>query len=636
MKYDFCGYATKNNIRCSDGRTIMKDAFIDDDGKRVPLVWNHRHNEPSSVLGHAILENRDDGVFAYATFNETESGETARKLVEHGDVTALSIYANKLQEQSGRVMHGVIREVSLVLAGANPGALIDSFVAHNADGEVVEDRTQGWFYSGVDGELYHADNSDKDEDEEDVEMAKPDETKKENAKPEAEEETKTDGRTVGDVMETFTDEQKVVIMALLQAALQQEGEGKDDDEDDEKETKAKKTDEEDTTVKHNVFDNGSNDREEQYLSHADEERIIANAKNPSVGTLKSAIKAYCEEQGLEHGFDTQSTTLLFPDYKNVKPGAPEMLTDDQTWVGKVLRKVHKSPMTRIRTRFTDIRNIENLRAKGYKTKGTQKALTGNYSLIYRTTDAQTVYVRSSLHRDDVLDITDFDVVDYQYNIDKAMLNEELATAILLGDGRDDGDNYKIDPTKIRPIWTDDELYTIHRTVDFSAVAAELQGTDTATYFGEGFVKAEAFVQELMYGREDAKNLGQGDLFIKPHTLSMMLLARDRNGRRIYNTIEELRAALNVNEIITVEQFEGQVRTAANGTQYDLLGIVVNLDNYHLGCNKGGEITHFTDFDINFNTLESLLETRTSGANTRPLSALVLESLHTSSNSSVSG
>lgn len=622
MKYDFCGYATKNNIRCSDGRTIMKNAFIDDDGKRVPLVWNHRHDEPGNVLGHAILENRDDGVFAYATFNDTESGKNAKKLVEHGDITALSIYANKLQEQAGKVMHGIIREVSLVLAGANPGAMIDSFVAHNADGEVVEDRTQGWFYSGVEGELYHSDNSDKDkDDEEEPEMAKPEETKK--TELEDEEETpkdeKEDGRTVEDVMKTFTDEQKVVIMAILQAALQKDAEDsaadKDDEDDDE-------DDEEDSTVKHNAFDKGTV-VEENVLSHADEEKIIASAKSTSVGTLKNAIKAYCDEQGLEHGFDTQSTTLLFPDYKDIKPGAPEMLTEDQGWVSQVLRKVHKSPMTRIRTRFTDIRNMEALRAKGYKQKGAQKALTGNYSLLYRTTDAQTVYVRSSLHRDDVLDITDFDVVNYQYNIDKMALEEELATAILLGDGRDDGDQYKIDPTKIRPIWSDDELYTIHRTVDFNALKTELQGSDTANYFGEGFIQAETFVQELLYGREDAKNLGRGDLYIRPRTLSMMLLARDRNGRRIYNTIEELRAALNVNSIITVEQFEDKKRIT-EGRKMGLLGIVVDLGNYYLGCNKGGEITHFTDFDINFNTLESLLETRSSGANTRPLSALVLE------------
>lgn len=603
-KYDFCGYATRNNVRCSDGRTIMKNAFANDDGKRVPLVWNHQHNDPANVLGHADLENREDGVFAYATFNDTESGRNAKRLVEHGDISALSIFANKLQEQAGKVMHGVIREVSLVLAGANPGATIDSFVAHNDEGEVIEDRTQGCFYSGLDGELYHADDSDKDDDE--------DEGDEESTE-------KTGGRTVGDVMKTFTDEQKVVIMAMLQSALQKDA---DDGED---ETEDKK-DEEESDMKHNAFD-ADTKQEETYLSHADEEAIIRNAKNSAVGTLKNAIAAYCNEKGLEHGFDTQSTTFLLPEYKDLKSGAPEMLTDDQGWISKVLQKVHKSPMTRIRTRFTDIRNIENLRAKGYKQKGDRKALTGDYSVIYRTTDAQTVYVRSSLHRDDVLDITDFDVVNYQYNIDKMMLNEELATAILLGDGRADGDQYRIDPTKIRPIWTDDELYTIHRTINFATVRDQLQGTNTGAYFGEGFVYAEAFIQELLYGREDAKNLGQGDLYITPHALNRMLLARDMNGRRIYETTEQLRSALNVGSIITVEQFEGKQRSVTVGnttTTKNLLGMVVNLNNYYLGCNKGGEITHFTDFDINFNTLESLLETRCSGSNTRPFSALVLE------------
>lgn len=600
--YDFCGYATRNNIRCSDGRTIMKNAFADDDGKRVPLVWNHQHNDPTNVLGHADLENREDGVFAYAKFNDTESGQNAKQLVMHGDISALSIFANKLQEQSGRVMHGIIREVSLVLAGANPGATIDSFVAHNDDGEVVEDRTQGCFYSGLDGELYHADDSDKEDDEDEDDEAP---------------EKKNGERTVGDVMKTFTDEQKVVIMAMLETALQKDGGNESSDDD---------NDEEESEVKHNAFDTETTPKE-NYISHADEMAILKNAKNPAIGTLKGAIAAYCEEKGLEHGFDTASTTFLLPEYKDLKGGAPEMLTDDQGWISKVLQKVHKSPMTRIRTRFTDIRNIENLRAKGYKQKGDKKVLTGDYSVIYRTTDAQTVYVRSSLHRDDVLDITDFDVVQYQYNIDKMMLNEELATAILLGDGRDDGDQYRIDPTKIRPVWTDDELYTIHRTIDFAAIREQLQGTNTGAYFGEGFVYAEAFIQELLYGREDAKNLGQGDLYITPHALNRMLLARDMNGRRIYETTEQLRSALNVGSIITVEQFEGKHRSVTvSGTtkQKNLLGMVVNLNNYYLGCNKGGEITHFTDFDINFNTLESLLETRCSGSNTRPFSALVLE------------
>lgn len=604
MKYDFCGYATRSNVLCSDGRTIMKDAFKDDDGKRVPLVWNHQHDEPANVLGHAILENREDGVYAYATFNDTESGQNARKLIEHGDISALSIYANKLKEHAGKVMHGIIREVSLVMAGANPMAMIDSYVAHSD--EVVEDRTQGWFYSGVDGELYHADSSDKDDDEDEDEDEK---------------KSKGSGKTVGEVLDSFTDEQKVVVMAMLEEALKNQassdGEAKHSDDYEE-------DDEEDNSMKHNVFDKGT--QNDAVLSHSDEQKILDMAKRDNCGSLKAAIKSFCEDESLAHGFDTESLTLMFPEYKDLKPGAPEMLTDDQGWITKVLQKVHKSPIARIRTRFTDIREIEELRAKGYVT-GTEKTPTGDVTVLYRTTDPQTVYVFSQLDRDDILDITDFDYVAYMYQIDRMMLNEELATAILLGDGRAVGNQYKIGEDKIRPVWIDDELFTIHRTVDFAAMRAELQGTGTSTYFGDNYIYAETLVQELLYGRETAKNVGQGDLFIAPHVLNQMLLARDRNGRRIYNTVEELRSALNVNSIITVEQFEGKTRTVTENSQSvtkNLLGILYNLNNYHLGAVKGGEITHFTDFDIKFNKQQSLLETRCSGANVRPLSALVLE------------
>lgn len=614
MKYDFCGYATRNNVKCSDGRIILKDAFRDDDGKKVPLVWNHQHNNPDTVLGHAILENRDDGVYAYASFNDTDSGQRAKELVRHGDVNALSIYANKLKETAGRVMHGVIREVSLVYAGANPKAYIDSFVAHS-DGDVVEDRSQGWFYSGIEGELYHSESEDTDnEDPEDEELEHDDDEDKD--------EDEDDGgneETGEDILDTFTDKQKAVVMAMIDDILEKA-----------QSNNTKDQNEEDSDMKHNAFDRELADQD-NFLTHSDEEKILEMAKTSNIGTLKGAIKAFCDDAALSHGFDSQSLTLLFPEYKDLKPGAPELMTTDQGWITKVLNKVHKSPLTHIRVRQADVRDITNLRAKGYKQKGARKELTGDISLLYRTTDPQTVYVRSDLHRDDVLDIQDFDYVAYMYNIDRMNLNEELATAILLGDGRAVSDQFKIKEDKIIPIWTDAELYTIHRTVDFSAMKSSLQGSGTATYFGDNFVYAEAFVQELLYGREDAKNVGAADLFITPHTLNTMLLARDRNGRRIYNTVEELRSALNVREIITVEQFEGKSRTVTeevDGTSTqvtkNLLGILVDLGNYQLGAAKGGEITHFTDFDINFNTLQSLLETRTSGMNTRPLSALVLE------------
>lgn len=660
MVYDFCGYATRNNVKCSDGRTILKDAFRDDDGKKVPLVWNHQHNSPENVLGHALLENRDDGVYAYATFNDNESGRIAKELVKHGDISALSIYANKLQEQAGRVMHGVIREVSLVYAGANPEALIDSFIAHS-DGSVTEDRNQGWFYSGLEGELYHADAEDtenedededdrrmkrieaamerkkaaedKDEDPEDEAEDKSDddedkpnsESEEDDTKDQSESEDKDEDKEVkhadtedvpdkseiDKIMDSFTEEQKVFVMAMLEHALESADSNKSEEEN-----------KEEKTMRHNAFDKETQENE-NVLSHSDETKILDMAKSTSVGSLKAAIKMFCDDASLSHGFDTSSLTILFPEVTDIKPGAPEMLTTDQGWITKLLNKVHKSPLTHVRVRFTDVRNIENLRAKGYK-KGEQKTLTGDVSVLYRTTDPQTIYVRSDLPRDDVLDIQDFDYVAYMYNIDRMNLNEELATAILLGDGRDIGDQYKIKEDKIIPVWTDSELFTIHRTVDFAAMKAQLQGSSTSNYFGDDFVYAETFVQELLYGREDAKNVGVGDLYIAPHVLNTMLLARDRNGRRIYNTVEELRSALNVNSIITVEQFEGKTRTVKEGEEKSLLAILFDAKNYQLGAAKGGEITHFTDFDINFNTLQSLLETRTSGMNTRPLSALVLE------------
>lgn len=663
MTYDFCGYATRNGVRCSDGRVILKDAFKDQDGAKVPLVWNHQHNSPDNVLGHGILENRDDGMFVYATFNDNEMGRRAKELVRHGDISALSIYANKLKEQSGRVMHGIIREVSLVLAGANPGALIDSFVAHS-DGSVFEDRTQGQFYSGMDGELYHADSEDKEDKEEDEDearmrriekiMAKRNQSEKSDDKDEGEseendedEEDEAEGEsddsdagsdesddendedekkvkhaesddsddgdeTIGDVLDSFTPKQKVVVMAMIDDAVAEEAAKHSSEEN-----------KEDSTMKHNLFDKET-EPETNVLSHSDEMKILQMAKDSSIGTLKGAMKAFCNDEALAHGFDTESLTLLFPEYKDLKPGAPEMLTTDQGWITKVMAKVNKIPMSKVRVRFTDIRDIENIRAKGY-TKGTQKTLPGDISAIYRVADAQTVYVRSDLDRDDIIDMVDFDYVSYMYNIDRLVLNEELATAIMLGDGREAGAQYKIREDKIIPIWTDNELFTIHRLVDFDAVASELQGSNTTGYFGENFLYAETFVQELLYGREDAKNVGNADLYITPHVLNKMLLARDRNGRRIYNTVEELRSALNVREIITAEQFEGKTRMVGS-QERELLGILVKLENYDLGANKGGQITHFTDFDINFNKEQSLLETRCSGMNTRPLSALVLESV----------
>lgn len=593
-QYDFSGWATKNNLKCSDGRTILRDAFADCDGKTVPLVWNHQHSDPIDVLGHALLQNKPEGVYAYCSFNNSELGQHAKELVKHGDVTGLSIYANKLRERNGNVMHGVIREVSIVLAGANPGALIENVMAHSDD-EDDDDPfpSAAVITTGEEISLYHSDE-------------KAEEPKKE------EEEKKPEGKkkTVGEVFNEMTEEQKAVVYALVGEAL-----GDSDDDKD-------KEGEDDKMAKHNVFDNDTN---EAFLSHADEEQIIKMAKTNTIGSFKAAMDYFMEQSGaLQHGFDTQSLNLLFPEYKNVPTdGAPEKLTTDQGWITKVLNKVHKSPISRIRTRQADLRDISNLRAKGYE-KGTEKTYTGNISLLHRTTDPQTVYVKSKLDRDDIIDITDFDVVNYMYQIDRANLNEELATAIMLGDGREDGADGKIDPVHIRPIWTDDELYTIHADVDIDAMSASLQGTNTAANFGENYIYAEAIIQTLLYARENYKGSSNPDFFCTPHLVNIMLLARDLNGRRIYDNVNELKAALNVNEIITAEQFANKVRTDSQSHRHTLLGIMCNLSDYYLGSTKGGEITHFTDFDIDFNQEKSLLETRCSGANTRVKSAIVLE------------
>ena len=381
------------------------------------------------------------------------------------------------------------------------------------------------------------------------------------------------------------------------------------------------TNKEENTMKHNVFDN---EKQTNCLSHADQESIVSMAKSSNVGSLRTAMDIYAEQNpdtALAHGINSVET--LFPDYKDVRPGAPEMITTDQGWVNEVLKKVHKSPISRIRTRQADVRNIENRRAKGY-TKGTLKTYTGNIDLIHRTTDPQTIYVKSKLDRDDITDIIDFDVVGYMYNMDRMNLNEELATAIMIGDGRAVGAEGKIYEDKIRPIWTDDELYTIHTDVDIATMKTTLQGSNTSANFGENYIYAEAVIQSLLYAREKYRGSGTPDFYCTPHLVNVMLLARDLNGRRIYDKVSDLAAALNVGSIITVEQFEGRTRTTSDSKTKKLLGLMVNLADYSLGATKGGEITHFTDFDIDFNQEKSLLETRCSGANTRVMSAIALE------------
>lgn len=600
MKYDFGGWATRNDLPCADGRVIKKDAFKGQNGQTVPLVWMHNHADPENVLGLAHLENRDEGVYAFCEFNDTESGKTARELVKHGDVQSLSIFANQLKQAGHDVVHGIIREVSLVLAGANPGAFIDDVVMHG-DGETG-------IILGYDemimGHLEHSDDEEKKED-----------------PPKSEDEK--NGETVGDVLKTLTDKQYTAVCAVVGQIIE-------DAKNDGEETKKDESKGGDDNMKHNVFDTDKRD-DKNFLSHADQEEILKLAKTSQVGTFQTALEIYANENALQHdalasGFAQTgdgNVTLLFPEYKDVRPGAPELITNDQGWITTVMNKVHKSPISRIRTSQVDIRNIDALKAKGY-TKGKQKKQAGNFKLVRRTTDPQTVYVKSALHRDDIIDITDFDYVAYLYNIDRLMLNEELATAIMLGDGRDDGDEGKISPDHIRPIWLDDDLYTIHVDLDIAAAKKELQGTNTAANFGENYIIAEAMINTVLYAREDYKGTGTPDLFITPHMLNQMLLARDINGRRIYSSKTELATALNVGSINTAEQFEGKTRATSDRKKKKLVAIIANLADYSLGATKGGEVTHFTQFDIDFNQEKSLLETRCSGALTRVYSAIAIE------------
>lgn len=603
LKYpdcDFHGYATKANITCADRRVIMPDAFKDQDGAKVPLCWGHQHNSVTSVLGHAYLENRPDGVYAYGYFNDTDSGRAGRKLVANGDVRALSIWANQLKQNGANVIHGVIRELSLVLAGANPGAYIDTVMQH---GEDTPDEAEITFVLGEDNiQLAHSDDDAGSE--EHLEHADDDSS---DTKQEGE-----DKETVQDVVDSMSEKQQKVLYALVGEALAAGEEGRNTE-----------NDEEDNTMKHNVFDNDQRD-DATVIAHADQATIINLARSSSVGSLRTAMEIYADQNpdsALAHGIENIDT--LFPEYKDVRPGAPELITDDQSWVDKVLKKVHKSPISRIRTRQADIRKADDLRAKGYK-KGTFKGEVGNFKVVHRTTDPQTIYVKSKLDRDDIIDITDFDVVQYLYGIDRMNIREELAAAVLIGDGREVGDEGKIAEDHIRPIWTDDELYTIHTDVDIATMKTTLQGTNTSANFGENYIYAEAIIQAVLYAREKYKGSGTPDFYCTPHLVNVMLLARDLNGRRIYDKVSDLAAALNVGEIITIEQFEGKTRTTSDSKTKKLLGLMVNLADYSLGATKGGELTHFTDFDIDFNQEKSMLETRCSGANTRILSAIALE------------
>lgn len=621
--YDFSGWATVVNKKCSDGRTIMKDAFIDNDGAQVPLVWNHQHTEVENVLGHALLENRNEGVYAYCTFNDSESGKMGRELVKHGDVNQLSIYANQLKQQGGNVIHGVIREVSLVLAGANPGAYIDTIMCH---GEGSSD--EGIIYTGEDIVLAHSSDEKKQNKKEENGMAESKEEKKakaEEKKPEAAEEKKSDEKemTIGDVFETLTEDQKKVVYALIAQALEDAG-ASDEEDDIDDENEVKHSEGGNNTMYHNIFEGRDNDAQAECLTHAQEEEILEMAKKPGM-TLKSAIAAFADENKdtLAHGFESAGMGKLFPDYRDAHPGAPELIERDHGWVNQVLTKAYKSPVSRVRTKQIDARAKE-IRAKGYSKRQTEKAISGNLKVLMRTTDPQTIYYRDALHRDDIVDITDFDVVAYQRNVMKNSLEEEIALAALVGDGRSDVDPDKISEDHVRSVWHDDDLYTIKAPVDIAGMKMKLQGTNTSANFGEEYIYAEAIISASLYAREKYKGKGTPDFYCTPHLLNVMLLARDLNGRRLYDSKTDLAKVLNVGEIYTVEQFDGLSREDSASKKWNLLGLFVNMANYQFGSTKGGEITNFEDFDIDFNQYKYLMETRLSGALTEIYSAIALE------------
>lgn len=594
VNYDFSGWATKANLKCSDGRTIMKDAFKGNDGATVPLVWNHQHSDPNEVLGHALLENRDEGVYAYCTFNETESGKTAKLLVEHGDINALSIYANQLKEHMSNVLHGNIREVSLVLAGANPGASIESIMKHGeeSDEECI-------IYTGENISLSHNDMS-SDESESLEHKDKEEESSKDNA------EDNTSGdkedakeKTVEDIFGTFTEEQKTVFYAAVGQAVEEAKKSNNEDEnetknEDENETKNEKSEGGNDDMKHNVFDK-TEENNGKVLSHDAMSTIITDAKR--YGSLKESFLAHAAEYGIDQ------IEYLFPEAKSLN-NPPEFIKRDTGWVAKVMGGIHHTPFSRIKSVFANITE-DDARAKGYMKGNLKKEEV--FSLLKRSTNPTTIYKKQKLDRDDVVDITDFDVVSWLKTEMRMMLDEEIARAILVGDGRLASSDDKIDENCIRPIISDADLYTIKKQVDVANNA-----TDEA--------KAKAFIKAAIKARKDYKGSGEPTLYTTEDVVTNCLLIEDTTGRVIYDTIDKLRNVLRVKEIVTVPVMEG-LKGAKGG---DLVGVIVNLSDYNVGADKGGEINMFDDFDIDYNQMKYLIETRCSGALIKPYSAIALE------------
>ena len=633
MGFDFSGWATKANLKCSDGRTILPDAFKHMDGKIVPLVWNHRHDDPNEILGQALLEHREgEGVYAWCTFNETESGKTAKQLVQHGDISALSIFANNLKQHMSSVLHGNIREVSLVLAGANPGAFIDSIIKHGEESD-----EEAIIYTGEDISLCHADEND-DEKEKKGEKEKVAEQVKEETKgkatEESSEETAADvfntlnekqktvvyamigqaikdaeskgkevkhsdniehadkaddsDETIADVFNTFSEKQKTVVYAMIGQALEDAGVTDDEDDEDE-ESKGGKN-----TMKHNVFEGQEEMQNDNVLTHSEMAAIFEDAKRG--GSLRDAF--------LAHGIE--SIDVLFPDAKAVT-NTPEFIKRDDSWVTEVLNGVHHTPFSRIKTIFADI-TAEEARAKGY-VKGNLK-IEEVIKLLKRVTNPTTIYKKQKLDRDDVIDITDMDVVAWLRQEMRVMLNEEIARAILVGDGRTADSADKINEENIRPIWTDGDLYTVKANISVASTATAEE-------------KAKAFIKACVKSRKNYKGSGNPVMYMSEEILTDCLLIEDMNGRRIYESVEKLAGALTVKKIVPVTVMDNLTRTVDSNT-HTLAGIYVNLNDYNVGADKGGAINMFDDFDIDYNAQKYLMETRCSGALTKPYAAVALE------------
>lgn len=599
-KCDFGGYATRNDLECSDGRIIRRDAFKANHGRRVPMVWQHNYSSPASVLGSALLENRKDGVYAYCSFNNTEMATHAKELVRHGDINALSIGANSLKQDGNEVLHGVIREVSLVMAGANPGACIEDVCITHEDG-VIEDRAIIHSDETINPLIHSYEWGDEEENDESLTHAE-----NKNDSSESEDEPSSD-ETIEDVINSMSEKQRNVMYYLISQAAEDNLE--DDEDDSNSEDQNGKDDE---GMKHNLFDTSSPESEVEYLTHDDMAEIIDLGRR--AGSLKHGIEDFCEKHNIEHGIE--NIEVLFPEAKTLTD-TPDIISRQMSWVSEVLNATKKSPFSRVKSVAADVTE-EEARAKGY-IKGEQK-VEEVFSLLKRTTEPKTIYKLQKIDRDDVIDASTIDTAVFMKSEMRMMLNEEIARAILVSDGRSSVDKNKIDETKIRPIYSDEDLYTIHESIDIDKIEDE---TD----------KSNALIDKALRARKNYKGSGNPAMYASTDVINDMLLAKDKIGRRLYNTVDELASALRVSRVIEVPVLEGAQRTEGEGSsakKFELLFLIVNLIDYNVGTDKGGEVNMFDDFDLDFNKYEYLIETRCSGALVKPFSAIAIEKPVTSS------